>query len=65
MEIIHGILFAYPAFTGLIVALTVLALVLCAIRWLELRMRRQDDPPPIEGLHSAPDNLKKRARRAV
>jgi hypothetical protein len=61
-DTIHSILFAYPAFTGLVVALLVLALVIYALRRLEARTRAE--PSPIEGLHSAPDNLEKRTRRA-
>jgi hypothetical protein len=56
-DTIHSILFAYPAFTGLIVALMVLALVLRVLKWAEDRKPRHD-------IHSGPDDLKKRARRA-
>jgi hypothetical protein len=61
-DTIHSILFAYPAFTGFVLAMIVLALVIRVLRWLDARPRTE--PSEIDGLHSAPENLEKRARRA-
>ena len=61
-DTIHSILFAYPALTGFVLALVALAIVLAVLRWLASRSR--NEPSEIEGLHSAPDNLENRARRA-
>lgn len=56
-DTIHGILFAHPALTGFILALIALAVVLRTLRWLEDRKPRPD-------IHSGPDDIEKRARRA-
>lgn len=61
-DTIHSILFAYPPLTGLLVALIALAIVVRALRWLE--PSDSAEPTEFEGLHSAPENLEKRARRA-
>lgn len=57
METLLAILFAYPAFTGFIVALMIRAAVLRGLRWLE-------DHKPQPNIHSGPDDVEKRARRA-
>lgn len=56
-DTIHSILFAFPAFTGFILALIALAVVLRALKWMEDRKPRPD-------IHSGPDDVEKRARRA-
>jgi hypothetical protein len=61
-DTIHSILFAYPPLTGLVVALIVLALIIYALRRYE--SRPHNEPSEIDGLHSAPDNVERRAGRA-
>jgi hypothetical protein len=57
METLFAILFTYPALTGFVLALIVLAIVLRTLKWAEDRKPRVD-------LHSGPDDVEKRARRA-
>jgi hypothetical protein len=56
-DTIHSILFAYPAFSGFVLAMVALVIVLRTLRWLE-------DRKPRPSIHSGPDDLEKRARRA-
>jgi hypothetical protein len=43
MQTLHGILFAYPALTGFILAVIALAIVLRTIRWWEDRKAPLDE----------------------
>jgi hypothetical protein len=56
-DTIHSIVLAYPALTGFILAMVALVIVLRAMRWME-------DRKPRPNIHSGPDDVETRSRRA-